>query len=165
MRDFDLVYEIMEEAFPRNEIRDYDAQKQLLKRRGYSLSPKYDEGDNLIGFIAKWEFEDFIYVEHVAVTSNGRGKGVGSNLLRKLLSSVDKKVFLEVEPVHDEISKRRVKFYERLGFKMNDFYYEQPPLRKKDKWTELKVMSYPDKISEIDFLKYKNEIYKEVYGI
>ena len=165
MNDFDLVYQIMEDSFPRNEIRDYDAQKQLLKKREYNISKKYDEEDRLIGFTAEWKFDDFIYIEHIAVASYGRGKGIGSELIRKLLLSTDKKVFLEVEPVHDDISERRVKFYERLGFKMTDFYYEQPPLRKTDGWTELKVMSYPDKINEIDFLNYKKEIYKEVYGV
>ena len=48
--------------------------------------------------------------------------------------------------------------------KLNDFYYEQPALRKNEKPQQLLIMSYPEPISGQGFTDYKKEIYSNVYG-
>ena len=115
--------------------------------------------------MAVWEFDDFIYVEHLAVDSKLRGRGVGSELIKNYLNRCDKRVFLEVEPPNCEISKKRVSFYEKLGFSFNDFYYLQQPLNHGDSPFRLNIMSYPESIGEKEFDKYKKDIYKDVYGV
>ena len=64
-----------------------------------------------------------------------------------------------------EISKKRVSFYEKLGFSFNDFYYLQQPLNHGDSPFRLNIMSYPESIGEKEFEKYKNDIYRDVYGV
>ena len=90
--------------------------------------------------------------------------GLKSSVLN-YLNKCDKKVFLEVEPPNCEISKKRVSFYEKLGFSFNDFYYLQQPLNPGDSPFRLNIMSYPESIGEKEFEKYKKDIYRDVYGV
>ena len=49
-----------------------------------------EQKGKIIGFIAIWEFDDFVYVEHFALTESCRGLGLGSKMLKetaKLLKS------------------------------------------------------------------------------
>ena len=165
INNFDEVFRIMDEAFPNHEIRTYKDQKNLLDNDKYNLIIEYNENKKIIGIMAVWEFEKFSFIEHLVVTPLARGTGIGTKMIEQYISKRNGLVFLEVEPQHDEISKRRINFYERLGFHLNDFYYEQPPLRKGLEYCELKIMSYPKKIIENEFLPYKKSIYQTAYKI
>lgn len=166
MVDFNKVYEIMKEAFPESERRDFEGQKNLLNEKQYTIVPKYDSTKkSLLAFIASWDFDDFVYIEHIAVSNKGRGQGTGSKFLKDYVTSINKKIVLEVEPPDDDVSKRRIKFYERLGFQMNPFYYEQPPLQEGYRYTRLNIMSYPEKMSQEEFLICKQKIYNTVYKV
>lgn len=167
MINFDEVYQIMKESFPESEMRSFEGQKNLLTKNNYKIIPKYDESKkNLIAFIAAWEFDDFVFIEHLAVTNKMCGQGIGGKFLREYIKSCkNKRLVLEVEPPYGDVSKRRIKFYERLGFHLHPFYYEQPPLQKGFDYIQLKVMIYPEKIDEKEFTRIKKEIYKTVYKI
>lgn len=161
---FDLFFDIMKNSFPKNEMRDYVSQKKLLDNKYYKpLVLKVD--DQILAIMATWEFEDFVFIEHLAIHSKLRGQGIGTKLIKNYLSKTKKEIFLEVEPPTCEISKKRILFYEKLGFCLNDFYYLQQPLNPNDSSFELKIMSYSKNISEKEFEKYKKVIYKEVYKV
>ena len=161
---FDSFFSILKDSFPENERRDYLSQKKLLSNKHYKPLVLNKNGE-ILAIMAIWEFEDFIFIEHLAIDSKLRGKGIGTQLIKNYLSKTQKEVFLEVEPPMCEVSKRRILFYEKLGFYLNDFYYLQQPLNPNDTPFELKVMSYSKKISENEFEKYKKVIYKEVYNV
>jgi hypothetical protein len=57
-------------------------------------------------------------------------------------------MLLEVEPGEDEISRRRILFYERLGMKLCPFDYKQPPYRKNEKPFPMLIMSFPHELSK-----------------
>lgn len=163
-KDFDSFFKILDNSFPKNERRDYFSQKKLLDNKYYKpLVLKIE--DKVLAIMAIWEFDDFIFIEHLAIDKKLRGQGIGTKLIKNYLSKTKKEVFLEVEPPICEISKRRVLFYQRLGFYLNDFYYLQQPLNTDDTPFELKIMSYSKNISEDEFEKYKKVIYKEVYNV
>lgn len=162
--DFDSFFNILDNSFPKSEKRDYPSQKNLLSISNYRPFV-FKENDEVLALMAVWEFDDFIYVEHLAVDSKLRGKGVGSELIKNYLNRCDKRVFLEVEPPNCETSKKRVSFYEKLGFSFNDFYYLQQPLNPGDSPFRLNIMSYPEAICEREFDTYKKDIYKDVYGV
>ena len=113
----------------------------------------------------KSEKRDYPSQKNLLSISNLRGKGVGSELIKNYLNRCDKRVFLEVEPPNCEISKKRVSFYEKLGFSFNDFYYLQQPLNPGDSPFRLNIMSYPEAIGEREFDTYKKDIYRDVYGV
>ncbi len=162
--DFDKIFEIMDEAFPNNEMRTYEEQKKLLSNERYHIYKEYSNG-KIIGFLAYWDLENCLFLEHLAVDKNFRGHGTGANIILNNIKNVNKPVFLEVELPTTDLAARRINFYKRLGFFLNEFTYVQPALRKNEKSQNLFIMSYKKPISEQEFIKYKNEIYKNVYNL
>ena len=90
--DFDSFFNILDNSFPKSEKRDYPSQKNLLSISNYRPFV-FKENDEVLALMAVWEFDDFIYVEHLAVDSKLRGKGVGSELIKNYLNRCDKRVF------------------------------------------------------------------------
>lgn len=165
MFDIKTVYEIMDEAFPPTEKRSFEGQKKLLEEKQYRIIPNYNSLGELSGFIAVWSFDTFNFIEHIAVSKQMRGKGIGSTILKSYIRSCNKIILLEVEPPDNEVAVKRIRFYEKLGFNLNSFYYQQPPLQDGFSYIDLKIMSYPEKISEVEFLPLKKQIYKTVYKV
>ena len=161
--DFKSLYKIMEKSFPSIERRNYEDQKELFNHSMYKVIGYKDEEDNVCAFLAYWNLEDFNFIEHFAVDDSLRGNGIGTMLFKNYLSNTDKQTILEVELPEDIISSRRIKYYERLGMKLNDYDYLQPPLQKGNKLFPLKIMSYNKKLKYDKFYEFRNKIYKNVY--
>ncbi|MDN4086117.1 GNAT family N-acetyltransferase [Paenibacillus polymyxa] len=163
--DFSEIYAIMESSFPASECRTFEAQKALLKHPSYRIITEKNEQGNIVAFLAGWKFAHFRFVEHIAVDSRIRGGGLGQKLMGRFISQSNQPVVLEVEPPVDEWSRRRIGFYERLGFHLNHFEYVQPPLREGQTDLRLQIMSYPGALSEQEFTPFKEILYTEVYGL
>ena len=161
MDDFDLVYSIMEKSFPVTEMRTYEYLKEQTNDKRY----KVFLNDEKTTFIAVWEFESFMFIEHFASEPSVRGKGIGNEMLEKLIKEVSKPVVLEAEPAETPVQMRRIAFYERAGFNVNSPYYFQPSMREGVEGVELKVLSYPSLLNEEEFENVKNTLYSEVYKI
>ena len=161
--DFYSFYNLMSEAFPPVERRNLENQRKLLENDFYNIVG-YKENDKVIAFIASWEFENFNFIEHFAVDSSYRGNGIGSKILKQYLNNhKDKPVFLEVEYPEDDYSKRRIEFYKRFGFSLNDYEYVQPPLEEGNELLPLKIMSYPNESNDEQLNRFRNNVYKHVY--
>lgn len=160
---FPHIFALMEEAFPSVERRIYEEQKALLSKANYRLFFQ-GEKQNIESMMAIWEFSSFIYIEHFAVSKQKRGSGIGSACMKTFLESAKKPVILEVEKACDSITERRIMFYRRIGFHLNSFAYEQPPLQKNHWPLPLHIMSYPSLLTEKQFQEIKNQLYQEVYG-
>jgi hypothetical protein len=71
------------------------------------------DGDaGFAGLLAYWKWDTLIYVEHLAVSPEHRGQGIGHAVLDMLPGTV----ILEIEPVEDSATARRLAFYESCGF-------------------------------------------------
>ena len=68
-----------------------------------------------------------------------------------------------MEPPEDELKSRRIEFYRRNGFYLNDYAYTQPPLSKGKKPLSLKIMTSHESVDEAHFNKIKALLYKYVY--
>ncbi len=165
MINFDEVFNLMQISFPENEYRTYSDQKALLENSRYHIITKENEQKNIVAFLAFWSLGDFNFVEHLAVSPTCRGKGTGTKLVSEFISESSKPIILEIEPPVDDISTKRMKFYERLGFVLNEYQYFQIPLRENDSPSELKIMSYPKKLNEEEFQNVKSIIYRGAYGV
>ena len=152
----------MTEAFPPSEIRNEEGQRSLLSHSGYQLYTA-GKGEEVHGLLAVWEFDTFDFIEHFAVDSSLRGNGLGGRLLQDYLKAAKKTVFLEVEAPVTELAKRRIGFYERSGFCLNDYDYIQPDLQKGHEPLLLKNMTYPRKSSAEEFEYMKQRIFDTVY--
>jgi len=72
---------------------------------------------------------------------------------------------LEVEAFNTTTAKRRVRFYERLGFVRNDITYIEPPTEEGETPIPLTIMSYPHPIPQEKRQEVKALIIKQVYGM
>lgn len=165
MMKFDAIYKVMCESFPTSEIRSYEKQKALLDREDYSIKTYTQDGE-VIGFCAYYQFEEFFFIENIACTPQSRGLGIGSKLVSEVLGEANERlVLLEVEIPNSETKKRRVKFYERLGFYLNPHYHFMPPLNECTAGMELKIMSSLKPLTEEEQKLYRRILNTKVYQI
>ncbi|MFV0254665.1 MAG: GNAT family N-acetyltransferase [Erysipelotrichaceae bacterium] len=158
---FDIIYKIIEECFPEVEYRPYQQQKDLLLKENYHI---YTIEKSIKGFIAFWEFSNFVYVEHLAIRVNYQGQKLGSKILKELKTLTKKTIILEVELPTNSIAKRRVKFYEKNGLFLNDYDYTMPALTKSKSALPLAIMSSQRKLTEDEFIDVKQQLYTLVYN-
>ena len=159
---FKEVWNIYEFSFPSDERRELDQQKEIFKNNSYNFYVVFDSG-KLIGLITCWDFPDFLYIEHLAVKESLRGQGLGKKVIKKILKKSNKEIFLEVDLPQADIAKRRITFYERLGFKLNEYKYIQPPYAPDKKPVDMLIMSYPKEITQERFSQIRKIIHKEVF--
>ena len=155
--DFSEIYRIMQASFSDDEYRPYDEQLALFEE------PEYRIYYMPAGFLAVWEFESFIYIEHFAVDPALRNSGTGSAMLQELVKQYQKPICLEVELPEDELTRRRIGFYERNGFVFNEYPYIQPPISKGKSPVPLRIMTYKNEITREEFQKMKEILYRRVY--
>ena len=155
--DFPEIYRIMQASFSDDEYRPYDEQLALFEE------PEYRIYYMPAGFLAVWEFESFIYIEHFAVDPALRNSGTGSAMLQELVKQYQKPICLEVELPEDELTRRRIGFYERNGFVFNEYPYIQPPISKGKSPVPLRIMTYRSEITREEFQKMKEIPYRRVY--
>lgn len=163
-KDFERVFEIMESSFPTDEIRTFSEQKELLKRKNYRIFV-FKEEEKIIGFIAIYLFKEFVFVEHLAVDKNYRGKQIGTALLKSVGKKEDEVICLEVELPTTALAERRIEFYKRNGFFLNEYEYFQPPISQGKKKIPLLIMSKNRLLKKEEFENIKDKLHKEVYGV
>lgn len=164
INDFDKIFDLMEKSFPEDEYRTYEEQKALFDIPEYSVFALKD-GTELKAFIAAWEFDRFAYIEHFAVAPEFRNEGLGAKMLGEFKGSFSKLICLEVEPPENEMSKRRIGFYRRNNFFLNEYPYIQPSFSKGKKALPLMVMTSDSVVDKHTFEQIKNTLYREVYKV
>jgi len=161
---FDAVFRLMEQSFPENEYRPYEEQKALLREPAYRILVPEGPGDPA-AFLALWEWEELLFLEHFAVHPEERGGGLGSRLLGEVLPTCGKLFCLEVEPPAAGIAARRIGFYERMGFFLNDYPYIQPPISAGRQAIPLRIMTYGSPVSREEFEGIRELLYERVYHL
>lgn len=122
---FRTIYDI---SFPIYEQRTIEQQEYAFSFSHYHLDTYVSDG-RLIGFIAYWAFDSYLYIEHFAIHPAERGKGRGKEILEYLMQAESRYILLEIDPVEDEVSSRRFHFYRSLGFRENPYPHIHPPYR------------------------------------
>ncbi len=157
---------LYEDSFPANERRDFAKLEKLLFEECFRFQAfMFEENGEFSGFLTYWKWDDFRYFEHYAVMPEKRNGGRGAEYLRYAVSSDSTPVVLEVEPPADDLSRRRIAFYQRNGFRLWDgIDYLQPPYGEGLDAVPLKLMTSGD----MDLVGSDDErilrIKREVYG-
>ena len=159
---FDEIFPLLESAFPVTELRVKADQRALLQEPCYHLYGVRRDGIFAAVF-ATWEIDDFLYIEHFAVKEEYRNGGYGGQLLDTLLEEKGRPMVLEVEEPEDELTRRRIGFYQRHGLVYNEYPYLQPPMRKGQDLLPLKLMTKPAAIDTETYQRYKKRIHMMVY--
>ena len=154
---------LMQEAFPPAERRTDEEFRQLFSHPQVQILCAR-EGEQLHGFLFLWVLRDFVFVENFAIQPASRNLGLGSAMLSHLKEQFHLPVILEVEPPEDELTRRRVAFYERNGFCLNTCEYYLPCLHKAiDRSVQLNIMSSPEPLPENSCQAVIEELYGTVY--
>ncbi len=149
-------------AFPRNEYRDLHLQQYNTRNEEKFHLLVAIENNKPVGFISYWQFDAFCYIEHFATDPELRNKGYGKAIMQEVLKELSS-VVLEVEMPDNELSKRRIGFYKRMGFELCKKSYAQPPYRKGDDRLPMMLMSCNCNM-EKNFEKITQQIHHKVYG-
>ncbi len=153
---------LYEESFPPEERRDFYDLIEIQKNNSLELNILYKE-DAPVGILNLWDFKDYLYIEHLAISPQYRNQKIASNILT-LLNKVSRLIVLEVELPTDEISSRRIEFYRRNSFSIQPYKYYQPPYRKGEKPIEMHLMANVQMpIAEIKYNEIIDTIRKKVY--
>jgi ribosomal protein S18 acetylase RimI-like enzyme len=159
--NFSSVYKRLIDAFPYEERRDEaDEQKCFLKSQ-FNFCEITDDGES-VGLIVFWVFESFLFIEHIAINKEIRSKGYGSKTIELIKTKYNQPIVLEAEAPETEMQKKRIKFYENLGFKVNSYNYTQPSYHNGD-GVPLQVLSFPQLLNEKEFDVFFRETRRVVY--
>jgi len=150
-RHFAEFWKIYSASFLLNERRVSNQQADVFNKKEYQVDTFLFD-DHVIGFIAYWTTSDFIFIEHLAIAPEVRSKGFGSAILKPFIESKPIPIILEIEPIINDLTRRRLKFYESLGFVLNDHPHYQPPYHISDQPLHLVILTYPYQIDE-DFYR------------
>lgn len=165
---FSAAWFLYETSFPENEKRNLAQQKQLFTKKEYTLFAVVDT-EKLIGFLSTWNLGTFVFIEHFAVVEELRGKGFGTKILATFLSKqkqYGKDIVLDTErPNTNPVAKRRIAFYERVGFNLCLENYIQPPYHADKKSVPLYLMRFGKEISKEEFEEIKRKMYLIVYEV
>lgn len=161
--EFDVVWDIFIKSFSEDERRIKEKQYALLSNPLYNLDT-YEEEGRIVAYIAYWDFGDFLYVEHLATDPEMRGQGIGGKMLKDLIKQTGRLIVLESEKPDEAIAKRRLGFYERLGFKVNRYEYYQPSYGEGKEELSLVFLSNPHLLAPAEFENIRRIIYKNVYN-
>lgn len=136
---------------------------ETMEAKSFSFEAIFD-GSKFIGVIAWWQFDTLRFIEHLATLPAVRGEGYGERILHEFASAQLSPIILEVEHPTCEMSRRRIGFYERNGFALNDYPYSHPPYHTNQKeFVSLMLMSYPRAISASEAEDFKRECYSKVH--
>ena len=161
-QDFDQFYTILTDSFPPDELRSRDEHEALLARPDYTVYAHYDRGE-LIAFLTVWETESLAFIEHFAVGKCHRNRGLGAKLLEQLKKQLGKPLCLEAELPNSPLAERRLAFYERNGFLINQFPYMQPALEPGKQPVPLYLLTTGKTLDGDTFRTVKRFLYTVVY--
>lgn len=162
--NFNTLYSFMENDFPLSERRTKQNQFNLLKNKNVSLN-FIEKDEKTAGYFIFWNFEDFIFIEHIATLKEFRGQGIGTSFLKEFISKQNKQIILEVEKPDNETAIKRIRFYEHLGFVLNDYNYMQPSYHNDGAKVPMKIMTLQKTLSEQEYNKITQKIKQEVYNV
>ena len=161
--NFSLVYKRLIDAFPYEERRDEVDEEKCFFKSQFNFCEITDDGES-VGLIAFWVFKGFLFIEHIAINKEIRSKGYGSKTIDLIKAKYNLPIILEAEAPDTEMQKKRIKFYENLGFKMNSYDYTQPSYHNGES-VPLLILSFPKLLNENEFEEFFKTTREIVYGI
>ena len=160
---------LYEASFPPEERRGWESITGAANDApGPILRAIRDDDGAVCGMVTFWSFGKFTYIEHLAVDSGLRGKGIGARVLEELARACGNAIVLEVDPPENSnpMAIRRIGFYRRngLGILCEDgtpYPYIQPPYATGLPSVPLLLMSTD---ITLDPREVEKVLHREVYG-
>lgn len=158
-KGWDEAWRLYESSFPACERWDESAYDQAFADPAFAADGVW-LGETFVGLLFHWSHDAFDYIEHLAVSPLRRGQSLGSRILDAFCQN--RRVILEIDPPEDEISIRRLHFYQRLGFVSNPHPYIHPSFRRPFHPHRLVLMSRPGTLSDEEARRFADFIREHV---
>jgi ribosomal protein S18 acetylase RimI-like enzyme len=165
---------IYEASFPHKERHTVDVISQRI-RSGKQFLFAWIDNNKIIGIALFWDLgvQKAVIMDYYAIDIEYRNVGIGDNFLRQILAhfhSHNSNLIIEIEnPFIDEseIKSRRMKFYEKLNFKIiKGFNYLMPSINNLGP-VDMILMINPavaiEKINKAEMKQLIGKIYQEMY--
>lgn len=120
---FAELWQLYESSFPWEERHDAAWQQRAMSDDAFRCM-RVEQDGQAVALLFYWERPGYVYLEHLAVHPSRRGQGLGTVVL-DLLPPLP--VVLEIEPVCDDATARRLRFYEHAGYRLLPCKHTQPP--------------------------------------
>lgn len=158
---------LYEQAFPIEERRESNEWITLCNNNPlFYPNIISDEKNAFIGILTYWRFDDFIYIEHFAISPSLRNMGYGSKALATFKNQISSTpIILEVELPKTPIAIKRINFYKRLGFKLLPYDYKQPPYQINGEEIPLNIMCANINDMSNKYAYFVKTIHQEVYKV
>ena len=157
-----FAQELFEEAFPEQERPPFSIIRQRDAGKFHFLVA--ENGDDPVGILTYWTFDEFVYIEHFAIAEELRNQGLGKAVFLNFLSQQTEQVVLEIELPNTEEADHRLEFYASMGFYQNPQPYVQPSYWGDGRTVPMIIMSKYE-LDEDEFDEIRNLIYREVYNV
>ncbi len=162
---WEQAWRLYTESFPEHERRRISSHARAVEDPDFHTRVAIDNG-NLLAILFYWTMGDGqIYIEHIAVNPQMRGRSIGSTLLRNFTAqNPDAMVIVEIDPpTGDEVAQRRIAFYEKAGFHSTGLTFNHPSYRKNGGLCHnLSVLSYPAPISGEEYAEFVDFVRNKV---
>lgn len=160
---FEEVYDLYTASFPTYARRSWaELASVFSKKQNFNCCSLRNE-DGFVGLICYWNFEKFVYIEHLAILPDLRNKGLGTEFIKAFIKENELPLVVETETPRTQIASQRIHFYERAGFYMISNFYMQPPYEGGQVLMSMLIMTTDYHYVNKHFNTIKNAIYKEVY--
>lgn len=152
---FESAFSLYQASFPVFERRTRADQISALHDHAYHFDIIKSQEAGFLGILLTWQQADFLYIEHLAIAPEARGKQVGSETLAYLKKMTNKAIILEIDPPIDALSIKRKHFYEKADFIAGKFNHVHPSYRQNTQPHTLCIMSFPT-LSEPIYQRFKH---------
>lgn len=146
---FTEAFSLYEKSFPKSEKRLLPDQEEAMKDSAFHCDVILDD-NQFAGILFYWKISGFCYIEHFAIATSLRGKNIGSRSLKQFCE-IQGRIILEIDPPVDDISTRRERFYNRLGFVVNPYEHTYHAYQNHCMPQKLVLMTYPEQIGEKEY--------------
>lgn len=160
------VQELLHQAFPPEERRPDSQQRAYADSNPLFTTLAILHQGAFAGLLTYWQLPGFVYIEHLATRPELRGQGLGQQVIALFTSTIQCPVVLEVEPPSNDLTSRRIGFYQRCGFRLwSHSPYMQPAYAPHLPQVPLLLMAYGQLDEDTDFTHVRQQIHSAVYGI
>ena len=162
---YQYVEDLLTDSFPLDEYRPLDQWRILTDSKDSFQNNAIISDGKPVGLLTYWDLGSFYFIEHFAIDKSLRNNGYGKDVLDLLEKEIDKPLILEVERPEDEISQRRIGFYQRYQFKLWHEAYVQPPYRPDGSAVPMLIMCRGPLIAAKHYKDVKRKLYQEAYNL
>ena len=160
---FAAFHELYYAAFPDYQRREHADKAATFRQPAYCLDAWSADGE-FAAFMSWWNFPDMRYVEHLAVDQAKRSLGIGQKMLEAWLPMAETPAVLEIDPVVDELTSRRLAFYQRVGFVENNIKHTVPSLIERSVATPGELLTWPRPFSPEEYDRLQEHLDKTAFA-